>query len=163
MVSTGKVNANKTKELATMNATLTITGNLDDLAAAATMLSDHFARLNTTVEPAEFGGWSVEAMRTLLRRLAPKQLALVQLVSTRGGYTADDEVRAQLGNESGGMKGLTGPISKHINALIDAGIVSPEASFVVKTERDPENRSSAAGFVMPPALAPVVIAALENL
>lgn len=146
-----------------MIATLTITGNLDELTEAAAMLNGHFAHVHTSVEPAEFGGWSVEAMRTLLRRLAPKQLALVQLVSTRGGYTADEDVRAQLGNESGGMKGLTGPISKHIRALVDAGTVSPDASFVVKTERDPENRSSAAGFVMPPALAPIVIAALENV
>lgn len=147
-----------------MNGTLTISGDLALLGKLALKIDDWFPNaFATAVNVPAFGQWDVETMTILLRRLAKKQLDLIDFVSSNDGYRSDDEVRAQFGNDGGGMKGLTGPISKHIKAMVASGMLQADPSFVVKTEPNPVNRNLAGGFLMPRQLVPVVRAAIDSL
>ena len=147
-----------------MNATLTITGDLTLLGKLAVQIDEWFpTAFATSVEVPSFEGWDVETMTILLRRLQAKQRDLLQFVSENGGYRTDAEVRAKFGNSAGGMKGLTGPISKHIKSMTEAGLLAVDASYVVRTEADPANRNAPGGFRTPLGLVPVLRAALDAL
>lgn len=147
-----------------MNGKLTIEGDLATLGRLALKINEWFPNeLKTHVSVPSWGGWNVEAMTVLLRRLAPKQLQLLDFVSAGDGYQSDEAVRRQFGNETGGMKGLTGPISKHIKAMAATGDITESAVPVVKTEPNPGNRSQAGGFRIPGELVPIVRAALRSL
>ena len=124
------------------------------------MVSRAFA---TSVEVPSFEGWDVETMTILLRRLQAKQRDLLEFVSENGGYRTDAEVRAKFGNAASGMKGLTGPISKHIKSMTETGLLPADASYVVRTEADPTNRNVPGGFRTPLGLVPVLRAALDAL
>jgi len=147
-----------------MNGTLTIEGDLTLLGKLAVKIDEWFpGAFAAEVGTPAWGEWDVETMAVLLRRLGRKQLELIQFVSSGGGYQSDEAVRSRLSNDDGGMKGLTGPISKHINAMIAAGDLAEKASPVVKTESNPDNRNLPGGFRMPADLLPVVRAALASL
>lgn len=147
-----------------MNATLTITGDLTLLGKLALKIDEWFpSAFASTVEVPSFDGWDVETMTILLRRLQTKQLELLNFVSENGGYRSDDEVRAKFGNAEGGMKGLTGPISKHIKSMTETGLLPAGASYVVRTEANPTNRNAPGGFRTPHGLVPVLRAAFSSL
>lgn len=147
-----------------MNGTISITGNLVQLGELAIKIDDWFPKTFTSeISVPEFEGWNVETMTVLLRRLQKRQLDLIDFVSSARGYRSDSEVRTQFGNDEGGMKGLTGPISRHINALVDSGVLTQPVSFVVRTESSPDNRNAPGGFRMPQGLIAIVRAALDSL
>lgn len=147
-----------------MNATLIISGELTLLGKLAVKIDEWFpGAFATTVDVPSFEGWDVEAMTILLRRLQTKQLELLQFVSDGDGYRTDDEVRANFANADGGMKGLTGPISKHIKSMVEAGTIAAGASYVVRTEANPSNRNAPGGFRTPSGLLPVLRAAFDAL
>lgn len=147
-----------------MNATLTITGDLAALGRLAQQIDEWVpGAFSTAVETPAFEGWDVEKMTMLLRRLQPKQLDLLSFLTEGGGYRGDEEVRGKFANAGGGMKGLTGPISKHIKAMTEAGLLPNDASYVVRTESHPANRNAPGGFRTPIGLVPVIRAAIASL
>jgi hypothetical protein len=145
-----------------MEASLTITGDLTLLGKLAVRIDEWFpTAFSTEIAVPAYGGWTVERMSSLVRRLNEKQIELLAFVSENDGYRTDEEVRARFANGEGSMQGLTGPITRHKYAMVKEGLIDDSAIDLVKTERNPRNRNLAGGFRMAQELVPVVKAALR--
>jgi hypothetical protein len=141
-----------------MEGTLTIRGDLTLLGRLALKIDEWFpGALATEVGVLEWGGWSVETMAMLVDRLHPVQRKLIGFVADADGQRTDDEVRAEFAGDHG-LKGLTGPLSRHIERMQTAGVIPTGASFVVMVDRTPRIPV----FRMPEQLVPVVKAALRR-
>jgi hypothetical protein len=144
---------------------LQIEGELDVLAEIAAELQKRYPDgLSTVVEPYDEGGWNVEAARALIERLAPRQRMLLRLLATSGETVDDDTLREELGNNEGSLKGITGPITKHINNLIDDGVLDDEPTQPWVTQYDPEIPSfqRTIGMRMPTELVEIFRAAFAK-
>src|SRR3954469_13741767 len=101
-----------------MLATLTVQGPLDALARIAVLIQQQFAEgVRSDVQPLEVDGWSVERAALLLARLATKQRTVLELVVRGDGHVDDETLRAHFANGNGQVRGLTGPISKHVKNM----------------------------------------------
>lgn len=142
-----------------MNGTLSIQGDLAILSELALKIEDWFpGALATSVDSDAWGGWTVDRMALLLGRVHPWQLLLVSFVARAEGRRMDPEVRALFAIGDSGLKGQTGAISKHIEAMKKSGLLPDDASHVLKVDRS----SAAPMFVIPADLMPIVEAALER-
>jgi hypothetical protein len=147
-----------------MNGTLTIEGPLDTLAEVAQHLHQQFPDgLVVEVEAASWEGWTVSSAENLLRRLAGPQRSLLTLIVEQGGVADGASLRQHLGNETGSLKGLTGPISKHVKKMIRDGFLPEGTPAPTTTIYDPENPSyqRAGGIRMEPELVDIFRTALE--
>jgi len=125
-----------------MIGTLVLTGELNVLAEVAHRLQAEYpAGLHVEVTSMEHKGYTVERAKTLLARLAPKQHAALKLLVDAGGQVGQEELRASFGNENGQIKGLTGPISKHVKNLIAEGVFPEGTEPPTNTDYDPMVRS----------------------
>jgi len=141
-----------------MNGILTIRGPLDELSRIAEQLHrGELSGVTASVEPAEVEGWTVERARALLARLASKQRAALTMVVEGDGRVDGDDLRGAFGNAGGQVRGLTGPISKHVNNLIAEGVLPVGTRPPTTTEYDPDNRSfqRTLGLIMRAELVPV--------
>ena len=121
---------------------LVLTGELDVLAKVAERLQAEFpAGLHSEVTTLEYKGYTVERARLLLARLASKQRAALKLLIDGDGTVGQEVLRAAFGNETGQLKGLTGPISKHVKNLIAEGVLPEGTKPPTSTEYDPAVRS----------------------
>ena len=121
-----------------MIGTLTITGPLADLAKVA-QFAEKLAGVSATVDLPEYGGWSVGAMASLLRRLAPNQRDLIDMLIVGNGAVTGDQLRAAFGDD---LRGLTGPISRHIGAMVAEGMIAEDAVPIAVAERDARDRAN---------------------
>ena len=140
-----------------MYGTLTITGEIAALARVAEFAAS--LDLTTSSESAMVDGWTVENLGVLLRRLAPKQHTLIEHLAREGGALSGDDLRDLFGDD---LRGLTGPISKHINAMKAGGILPDDAVAVAVAESDPHDRATrrTSWIRMPSALLPLAARAL---
>ncbi|ASR56104.1 hypothetical protein [Cellulomonas sp. PSBB021] len=144
---------------------LQIEGELDVLAQIAAELQERYPDgIGVTVEPYDEGGWNVEAARALVERLAPRQRALLRCLAMDGGVVDDDTLREELANESGSLKGITGPITKHIHNLIEDGVIEDEPTQPWITLYDPAvpGFQRTIGMRMPEALVAIFRAAFAK-
>ncbi|WP_442574883.1 hypothetical protein ACSBPH_13770 [Microbacterium sp. F51-2R] len=141
-----------------MNGTLSIQGDLALLSELALKIEAWFPdALETSVESDSWGGWTVDRMALLLGRVHPWQLLLVSFVARGDGLRRDPEVRALFSIGDSGLKGQTGAISKHIEAMKKTGLLPDDASHVLRVDRS----GAAPMFVIPGELMPIVESALE--
>jgi hypothetical protein len=142
-----------------MVGTLSIQGDLVVLSELAVKIEEWFPGMAATdVRPDSSGGWTIDSMTTLLERLHPWQLLLVSFVALAGGRRSDPEVREKFAIGGSGLRGQTGAISKHIEAMKTAGAVPGDANYVLKVDRT----AHVPVFVTPKALVPLVQAALAQ-
>jgi hypothetical protein len=141
-----------------MNGTLTIEGDLTLLGKLAIQIDEWFpGAFAVEVEADAWGGWRIDTLASLLERLHPWQLLLVSYVSLAGGRRSDDEVRAKFAI-NGGLKGQTGPISKHIKSMKAAGKIPGDAVRLLTVHRTGINPT----FVIPSELVPLVHSTLAR-
>lgn len=148
-----------------MHGTLTIEGSLDELAEIAKRITAQYPEgIAASVEPLEVDGWTVERARALLARLAPRQHTTIELVVDNGGYVSSDRLRRALADSREQLRGLTGPISKHVNRLSANGVLPAGTAPPTTTDYDTENPSfqRARGIQMNERLVPVFRAALNR-
>jgi len=141
-----------------MDGTLSITADLKVLSALALQIEKwHPEMVKLDLSFATYLSWDVEAMATLLKRLHPYQLLLMSFVAIADGRRSDPEVRGKFAIGESGLRGQTGPISKHVKAMRDEGLISA-ADWVLVVNRS----IRPAEFVMPEDLVPIVKAAIER-
>lgn len=142
-----------------MNGTLSIHGDLAVLSELALKIEEWFpGALEAAVESESWGGWTVDRMTILLERLHQWQLLLVSFVANAGGRRSDPEVRQKFSIGDNGLRGQTGAISKHIEAMKKSGLLPEDASYVLKVDRS----STSAVFMIPAELMPIVVTTLES-
>lgn len=142
-----------------MNGTLSIQGDLSTLGKLATQIEEWFPGAVTTEVTADgWGGWTPDTMEVLLRRVHPWQLLLVSFVARGGGRRIDSDVRERFALGASGLRGQTGAISKHIEAMKKAGTVPEDASHVIRVDRS----THVATFEIPADLLPIVEATLTQ-
>lgn len=142
-----------------MNGTLTIEGPLDALSTIASDLNKQFP-YGITVEVApkgDIGGWTADAARILYTGLAARQRQALELLVKNNGYADGVTLRKTFGNDTGQIRGLTGPISKRVNKLISQGTLPEGTEAPTTTEYDPDNLSfqRAGGIRMSADLVPI--------
>lgn len=142
-----------------MNGTLSIHGNLAVLSELAEKINAWVSdAVSTQIEPDAWGGWTIDTMTVLLERLHPWQLLLTSFMAQGNGQRSDSEVREKFAIGDSGLRGQTGPISKHILKMKTAGIIPDDASYLVRVDRTTQTAS----FVTPNELVPIVRAALSR-
>lgn len=142
-----------------MEGTLSVKGDLAVLGKLAAMIDEWFpGAVATEVRTAAWGGWTIKTVVALLERLHPWQLLLVSFVARAGGRRSDREVRDMFAIGESGLRGQTGPISKHIRSMKAAGMLPDDASYLLKVDRT----TNTATFVTPDELVPIVQAALAR-
>ena len=142
-----------------MDGTLSIQGDLVTLGKLAVKIEKWFpGALATEVRAAGWGGWTVDSMAALLERLHPWQLLLVSFVARAGGRRVDPEVRDKFSLGDSGLRGQTGPISKHIMNMKAEGVIPDDATYVLKIDRTTKVRT----FITPDKLMPILRAALSR-
>ena len=151
----------------TLTGSLTIDGPLDQLADLAHEISRKFPggfTVSVEADALEVAGYTVDRARTLLRRLAARQREAIETVVEHGGRAEGDVLRAQFANEQGQIRGLTGPISKHVKRLIAEGVLPEGTEAPTKTEYDPDNASfqRAGAIEMDAELVPIFREALKS-
>jgi len=148
-----------------MNGTLTVEGSLTDLADAAGVLAAHFAQLKVRVSALTVGGYSVEGAKAVLHKLASPQRTVIELLVANGGHVSVHDVRVALGRQSADtLRGLTGPISKHVNRLIAQGVLPAGTLPPTVTKYDnTAGTQRAQRFWMESELVPVFEAALSAI
>jgi hypothetical protein len=141
-----------------MQGTLSVTGDLALLSELALQIERwHPAAVTIDLGSAQYLSWDVEAMATLLKRLHPYQLLLMSFVARADGRRSDPEVREKFAIGDSGLRGQTGPISKHVKAMRDEGLLAA-ADWVLAVDRS----ARTAIFVMPDELVPIVKGAIER-
>lgn len=141
-----------------MNGTLSITADLALLSKLALQIEQwHPGTASLDIRPEKYLSWDVEGMATLLKRLHPWQLLLMSFVASDNGRRSDPEVRAKFAIDDSGLRGQTGPISKHVKAMHAEGLIEA-ADWVLVVDRT----SRTPMFVMPEGLVPIALAALER-
>ncbi|NEN04722.1 hypothetical protein G3T36_02455 [Diaminobutyricibacter tongyongensis] len=142
-----------------MDGTLSIHGDLAVLSGLAEKINAWVAdAVATEVEPDAWGGWTIDTMIVLLERLHPWQLLLTSFMARGNGQRSDNEVREKFAIGDSGLRGQTGPISKHILKMKAAGIIPGDASYLVRVDRT----TQPAMFVTPADLVPIVQVALSR-
>jgi hypothetical protein len=143
-----------------LNGTLTITGDITALARVAEFAAS--LDLPMSSESPGFGGWTVESATILIRRLAPKQFELIDRLVRADGACDGAHLRDAFGDD---LRGLTGPISKHIKSLKAEGLVPEEAVPVAIAEADPHDRVNrrTSWIRMPQGLVPIIALAIRDL
>lgn len=141
-----------------MNGTLSITADLALLSKLALQIEEwHPNAATLEVRPEQYRSWTVEAIATLLKRLHPWQLLLMSFVALADGRRSDPEVREKFAIDESGLRGQTGPISKHVKAMRNEGLIA-DADWVLVVDRS----ARTAMFVMPEGLVPIVQTAIER-
>jgi len=130
--------------MTTLTGSLTIDGPLDQLADLAHEISRKFPggfTVSVEADGIEVAGYTVDRAKALLRRLASRQRDAIEVVVECGGRAEGDVLRARFANEQGQIRGLTGPISKHVKRLIAEGVLPEGTAAPTTTEFDPDNAS----------------------
>jgi hypothetical protein len=141
-----------------VNGTLSVTADLALLSKLALQIESwHPDTITMEVSTEKYLSWDVEAVATLLKRLHPYQLLLMSFVTLADGRRSDPEVREKFAIGDNGLRGQTGPISKHVKAMRNEGLV-PAADWVLTVDRS----AHVAVFVMPDGLVPIVKAAIKR-
>ena len=156
-----------------MFGTLTIQGDLEQLSRIAAELHELYPNgVRARVDVEAVDGWSVGAATALLRRLARRQVITLQELVAGDGYVADDALRSRLATEAGAdptsqisLRGLTGPISKHIVHLIGDGLLPASTGNPVTADYDNSNSSyqRTSGLSLARPLVPIFRAAFETI
>lgn len=148
-----------------MDGTLTISGPLSELSKiAADMEARYPSGVSAGVSIASYGGWNVETMTILLRRLAPRQTRLIAKIADGDGFCSSEELRDEFANEQGQLRGLLGPIAKHVTAMTREGILGESAIVILASEFDHDSRNPqrVSGVRAPAKLLPVIRAAMVS-
>ena len=150
-----------------IQGTLTISGDIDRIGEAANLLVATFPDgLEVTVDigDLEWCGYTVDRALALLRRLAKRQRMALSVVVEHDGFAKSAVLREVLGNDRGQIRGLTGPISKHVLNLIGEGVLPAGTKPPTTTAYDPDSASyqRAGGIAMAPELVPIFRAALQR-
>jgi RNA polymerase sigma factor (sigma-70 family) len=106
--------------------------------------------------------WTVNLAEYLLRSLGPAALGLLRETAEAGGWIEAEAFRGPSGEKS--LKGLTGPITKAMERLADAGQLPAELPIPVRAQYDSLIHSwrRAVAFVMPPDLVQVFRSAFKR-
>lgn len=144
-----------------MLGTLTVTGPLDTLADIAVQLNkDYSDGVTAKTAPLAYQGWTVSGARALLDALAPNPRTALETVVLAGGYAADDDLRAKIGDSLRGA--TTGPITKQVQKLQKVGTLPDGVPSPIRADYDLTitSRQRTRGLVMDDGLVPVFRAAL---
>ena len=149
-----------------MDGTLTISGPLSELSQIAADIEARYpSGVSAGVSIATYGGWNVETMTMLLRRLAPRQASLIARIVDGDGFCSSEDLLEEFANEYGQLRGLLGPIARHVTAMTREGIVGESAIAILASEFDHESRNPQriSGIRMPAKLLPVARAGLQSI
>lgn len=91
-----------------MDGTLTITGPLSELSKIAADIEGRYpSGVSAGVSIATYGGWSVETLTLLLRRLAPRQARLIARIVAGEGFCSSEDLRDEFTSENGQLRGFS--------------------------------------------------------
>lgn len=100
-------------------------------------------------------GWDVPSAKALLAELAPNAHKAIEMVVSAGGFTADDDLRAEIGDSLRGS--ITGPITRHMDKLKKRGVLDPAAIKPLQADYNPNitGRQRTLGLFMDDSIVPV--------